>query len=754
MADTPLTNLDTVSSTDRTAAGSQPDFSTPTGTIATGSSGTVTGVSASSPLTSSGGTSPNIAIASQTANKVLAGPTTGTAAPTFRALVAADVPTLPYLTSIAGSEFTLTPGGTGPAVNIATNNINPNFARIGAGATINGGMKATIQGAQGNPSNSGTTQTYGNYRVQTGNTVMDVGTRSSGKTWLQSYDATDLSLHYGIELNPLGGDTELGGTTGESFGQTKGARTGDVLRTWKARIGDVFNVKDFGAVGNGSTPDTTAIQAAVTAARTAGYGCVFFPAGVYIVNAAITNGGNALLSFVGQGQGVSQIKFTSTTAAAAFDLTFTANDYYATFYGLTFVAGAAVKRLVRYTGPGVSSSIFPGGQFIDCHFLSTDASNYYQTGLELVGAWAARVVNSHFCGKPNSDPSGTDGTGTGILVNATDSLSVNGLITGTRFSFLNKAFYIGGVDGSGYANNSTGAANCEGWTLRDCISLAMQWGVVALKSGTQTPWLTVSNCEFEPRRTGASIYAKNYAYVYVNDCTVLPESAQTIFQLDQVSFSTFNGNIISGTPVRVFECTNNCGVLKIFGNEYNGAGTEIYKFGSSTSNIRVRDDSVVTMPATWYTDSGTDNSIIGDKAGNSALAIRTTTQSIASGGSGTAVQWPTIVTNFASMWASGANTRLTVPSGAHKVRVSANIRWENSGGSAIRYFFIKKNGSTIYAGDCKPNIATGNSVITTSVLEVVAGDYFEAWAFQNEAGALNIEPSSAGECSFGMEIVA
>ena len=67
MADTPLTNLDTVSSTDRTAAGSQPDFSTPTGTIVT-SGGTVTGVSASSPLTSSGGTSPNIAIPAATAS--------------------------------------------------------------------------------------------------------------------------------------------------------------------------------------------------------------------------------------------------------------------------------------------------------------------------------------------------------------------------------------------------------------------------------------------------------------------------------------------------------------------------------------------------------------------------------------------------------------------------------------------------------------------------------------------------------------
>jgi len=43
----------------------------------------------------------------------------------------------------------------------------------------------------------------------------------------------------------------------------------------------VFNVKDYGAVGDGSTDDTTEIQAAIDAANTAGGGVVFFPPGTY-----------------------------------------------------------------------------------------------------------------------------------------------------------------------------------------------------------------------------------------------------------------------------------------------------------------------------------------------------------------------------------------------------------------------------------------------------------------------------------------
>lgn len=59
----------------------------------TPNAGTVTAVTASSPLASSGGATPAISIANQNANLVLAGPTSGgAAAPAFRALGANDLP--------------------------------------------------------------------------------------------------------------------------------------------------------------------------------------------------------------------------------------------------------------------------------------------------------------------------------------------------------------------------------------------------------------------------------------------------------------------------------------------------------------------------------------------------------------------------------------------------------------------------------------------------------------------------------------
>lgn len=54
-----------------------------------------------------------------------------------------------------------------------------------------------------------------------------------------------------------------------------------------------FDVTDYGAVGDGATDDTAAIQAAIDAAASAGGGVVFFPASVYIVGGALQDTGNA-----------------------------------------------------------------------------------------------------------------------------------------------------------------------------------------------------------------------------------------------------------------------------------------------------------------------------------------------------------------------------------------------------------------------------------------------------------------------------
>lgn len=56
-----------------------------------------------------------------------------------------------------------------------------------------------------------------------------------------------------------------------------------------------FNVKDFGAKGNGIDDDADAIQSAINAARDAGGGTVFFPSGIYYFSHTVTFASNIKL---------------------------------------------------------------------------------------------------------------------------------------------------------------------------------------------------------------------------------------------------------------------------------------------------------------------------------------------------------------------------------------------------------------------------------------------------------------------------
>lgn len=62
----------------------------------------------------------------------------------------------------------------------------------------------------------------------------------------------------------------------------------------RALGGDHFDVRRFGAIGDGITPDDVAVQAAITACRAAGGGEVFVPRGAYLLSTALTFGPSTL----------------------------------------------------------------------------------------------------------------------------------------------------------------------------------------------------------------------------------------------------------------------------------------------------------------------------------------------------------------------------------------------------------------------------------------------------------------------------
>ena len=146
---------------------------------------------------------------------------------------------------------------------------------------------------------------------------------------LKLTDADDVEIYTVDNLNGADAATlaVLAASSGSSLIGYINSGTGAVARTVQARLRDYISVKDFGAVGDGSTNDVTAIQAAIDAAAArpssgsiSGLGgisgaTVYFPSGVYRINSGITIPDGVKL--LGSGERATVINYYGSGSAVA-----------------------------------------------------------------------------------------------------------------------------------------------------------------------------------------------------------------------------------------------------------------------------------------------------------------------------------------------------------------------------------------------------------------------------------------------------
>jgi len=196
--------------------------------------GTVTSVTGTSPVASSGGTTPAISLASgygdtlnpyasKTANFVLAAPDGTAGVPTFRAVVAADIPTLNQNTTGNAATVTTNANLTGDVTSVG------NATSIAVGVIVNADINASAAivdtklatiATAGKVSNSATTATNANTasaivaRDASGN--FTAGTITAALTGNASGSAaTFTSTSQNSQFNSVGVGTAGSGTAGE-----------------------------------------------------------------------------------------------------------------------------------------------------------------------------------------------------------------------------------------------------------------------------------------------------------------------------------------------------------------------------------------------------------------------------------------------------------------------------------------------------------------------------------------------------------
>ena len=414
-----------------------------------------------------------------------------------------------------GVSGTVTNATTTPDISLTLGAITPTSVAA-SGAVSGSNLSGTNTGDQTNISgNAATVTTNANLTgpiTSVGNATSVAAQTGTGSTFVMQASPTLTTPALGTPTSGL-----LNSCTSNINA------TGNVARTFQARAGDVFNVKDFGAVGDGSTTDTTAISNAIAAAIAApSGGAVFFPRGTYLTARQTISSPGKNIRIFGEGE-ASQIN--STSAAGVLEFIDTGN--------LACFAVTDIRLMSNFGGVALKFNCNPATARHDRNLVYVDRvtatcfslSVNWTAGIQLSKAHNAIISNSIFDNLSQVLTSGN--VGLEIL-----EFSVAVLVTNCNFSFWNY-----GVRCEVYQ---------EGLLFSNCVFVPVKYGAVYSVASNVLRITSIQyvNCNFDARGAGNhAIFCNNVQGLLLsNNYFIGGVSEFANLFLRQVQFSTITGN--------------------------------------------------------------------------------------------------------------------------------------------------------------------------------------------------------------------
>lgn len=488
----------------------------------------------------------------------------------------------------------------------------------------------------------------------------------------------------------------------------------------------IFNVKDYGALGDGSTNDNTAFTNCVAAANSAGGGVIYIPTGTYILTTSFTTTGATYLK--GEGQQLSVLKWTTAGGFVHNGGGTTTPTGRKTFFasGITFVAafaGGATCLDINYTV--VSGSVSKLVTIEACEFTRDGSSNYWDRAIDMENARSTDILLCSFRGLQTSR------TMEGIRINGAND-PVEHRISSCEFYFLNNAIEVGGTVEGVYIDAITAVA----------CNVGVRWNT----SGGE-PLLSIMGSHFSTYNYNLRL--TNCIQAMFQNC-LFYERSDTAGTNTGIQFESgcddvlVQGNIFRGFTANDFNAVvvaSGSSDIKITNNSFTNAATGInFRAGSSQCSSIENDFNSSTIQDVL--DNGSIDKVVSNLAGFGALIYMTGSQAI-SNNTWTVVNFGAANYDPLTLWNS--SSRLTVPAGVKKVRLSGNMEMA-AVTSGTAFMTIIKNGvsflSDSYVG--QPHIGGGNNTAlngfncSSAVLSVSAGDYFEMQCFQSSGSSKDI----------------